>query len=66
MVVAENPSLPMYDLNEARAALDRGEVVRLLAAVESGRITSDQFLALLEENERRHWLRRFILALLGR
>jgi hypothetical protein len=69
MVATENqPPTPesTVDPVETKAALDRGEIVRLLAAVESGRIDSDQFLAILEEHERRHWLRRWLLALLGR
>jgi hypothetical protein len=63
-----NPSTlqPPVNLEEARAALNRGEIVRLLAEVEAGRFPPEQFFKLLEEYERRHWVRRWLLAILGR
>lgn len=59
-------SRPVYDAERTREALGRGELVRLLADVESGRMAPEQLEAAIEERNKRHWLRLLILALFGR
>ena len=49
---------PPFDRQQVQAALDRGEIVRLLVEVDAGRISRDQFLDLLDERDRKgRWLR---------
>lgn len=46
-------------------ALNRGELVRLLAELDAGKITPEQFEAAMERHERRGWFRRIIAAIFG-
>lgn len=46
-------------------ALERGDLVRMLAEVECGRITPEQMVAAIDEYDRRHWTRRLFRFLFG-
>ncbi len=60
------PSLPPFDRERVRRALDRGEIVRILAELESGAITPMELEGILEERNKRLWYRRLLLTLFGR
>ena len=47
-------------------ALDRGELVRLLAELDAGKIGWEEFENAVEHRSRRNWFRRFIDAAFGR
>jgi hypothetical protein len=55
-----------FDLKEATAALERGEIVRLLAKVQSGEIDPEQLEEVLKLEAKRHWFRRLLDNLLRR
>ncbi len=62
---SHTPMTPV-DPAQIRAALARGEIVRLLAEVEAGMLKPEQLLAVLEERDKGHWACRLLLSLLGR
>jgi hypothetical protein len=47
-------------------ALERGELVRLLAEADAGRLDPRDLEAALDRYEQKHWFRRFFATLLGR
>jgi hypothetical protein len=55
-----------FNPEEALDALDRGELVRLLAEVEAGILDPKMLADVLERHLKRHWFKRLIRYLLGR
>jgi hypothetical protein len=51
---------------QALEALERGELVRVLAEADAGRLDTRDLEAALEQYERKHWMGRTFAALLGR
>jgi predicted metal-dependent peptidase len=47
-------------------ALESGELVRLLAEADAGKLDPRELEAAMEQYERKHWLRRLFAALLGK
>jgi hypothetical protein len=60
------PMLPKLDPQETLAALDRGELLRILADVEAGRLSADEFLQILNSRESRHPFRQLLHFFLNR
>jgi hypothetical protein len=57
---------PQAERRQVLEALERGELIRVLAEVDAGRLDSRDLEAALDQYERKHWLRRAFAALLGR
>jgi hypothetical protein len=57
---------PAFDATQALKDLNSGEMLRILADVDAGRITPEEFQAVLQKYESLHWLRRFYLSFMGR
>lgn len=69
MAAIENETrdpLLLPDSKRIREVLDRGEIIRLLAEIESGRISPHDLEVVLEEREKSHWYRQVLRAVLGR
>lgn len=47
-------------------ALERGELVQLLAEADAGKLDPRDLEAALDQYERKHWVRRLFAALLGK
>ena len=69
MIATQDETLapqPPLDPRWVREALDRGEIVQLLALVESGRMSPDQLEAAIAARERDRWFARLLQTLFGR
>lgn len=51
---------------QALEALERGELVRLMAEADTGKLPLRDFEDALDQYERKHWCRRLFATLLGR
>lgn len=68
MSTATQPSVQKrtYNKESLVAALERGELVRLLAEIEAGNLTSDQLEEAMQARARKHWFRTFLMDLFGK
>lgn len=61
-----SPRIERQEVLQALEALERGELVRVLAEADTGRLDTRDLEAALDQYERKHWFRRVFAAMLGR
>lgn len=59
------PVVIQIDALKIGEALDRGELLRLLAEVEAGRIKPEQLEAVLNARDKKRWVRSLFHSILG-
>lgn len=55
-----------FNAKDALAAIERGELMRLLAKIDTGEVTADELADVLDQHTRRHPLRSLLMLCLGR
>jgi len=64
--ISSDPDISVEEKEQVFAALDRGDLIRLLAKIDSGELEPDVLERMLEKYSKKHWFKRFLTSLFHR